>query len=357
MQQVALVALSALLLLIPAVFEPFMSISSMGISASMSLYGIIPILYDSGWSSLLAVFLPVCCLFPVILLLILTLCGLTKFRVGRCTAQLYQFSFSFCMVDVFVLGVAVSLIKLSSLTQVAFHSGFYVALLFSMMLIWCCTKVRPGRIWDEVTKSDLGSLDFKRRGRDQGVMVCQHCGMQFKVKTASATCPRCLAQVQFRRQACIEKTLALLLSAAIMFMPSNIYPIMFTNYLGKNIGSNIVDGVVSLWGMGSWFVAAVIMFASLFIPAFKILALGYLLWTARHGRNKRSRFLSRVYRVVALIGKWSMIDVFVVIIMSSIVRMTGLLVMAPGLAIICFCLVVLITLLAAEGFDERLLWD
>ena len=154
-----------------------------------------------------------------------------------------------------------------------------------------------------------------------------------------------------------QRTMALLIAAAVMFLPANLYPIMVTTYIGSPTGSNIVDGVVSLWGMGSWFVALVVVSASLFIPVFKIISLCYLLVKVTAVGVWRPRALSTLFRIVELIGKWSMIDVFVVIIMSATVRMGNLLTIDPGFAIVAFCLVVMVTMFATSSFDERLIWD
>lgn len=132
---------------------------------------------------------------------------------------------------------------------------------------------------------------------------------------------------------------------------------MYTEFLFRTTGSNIIDGVVAMWKMNSYFVAIVILVASIFIPAFKILSLGYILYVSSKANTYNKLKLSKLYRCVLFIGRWSLIDVYVVIIMSSIVRIGGILTIYPGFAIVCFCSVVLITIFSAESFDERLIWD
>lgn len=204
------------------------------------------------------------------------------------------------------------------------------------------------------------SLDVSgERGSAGGIKRCLECGLVFRGNNGSAAdiCPRCGSKVWYRRINSLQKLLALLLAALILFLPSNLYPVMFTSYLGTTNGSNIVEGAISLWNMGSWFVALVIVIASLFIPAFKIIALGYLMFKVRFGIIRHPYLLGMLYRYVALVGKWSMIDVFVVIIMTSAVRMGSLMEIDPGFAVITFCSVVFITMFAASSFDERLIWD
>lgn len=360
LRQVAAVAASAIVMLIACINLPFMSVESMGVRASMSLITIFSVL-EMDWTFLLQLFAMVTFFFPLNVLGTIVLVGFFNYRPGVTMAKLYGFCHSLCMVDVFVLGIAVSLIKLTAMVSVSFHSGFFVSFVFSVMMIWCCSKCRPGRIWElNRVKANIPlQLRTGLSAKCQHVKVCKRCGLP--VVSTSLTecdrCPRCEAKVSFRNDRWVQKCTALLTAALILYLPANLYPIMVTTLFGSSNRSNIIDGVIALWGMGSWFVAAVILLASIFIPVFKILSLAYLVYEVKFGRRTNSRFLSRLYRFVELIGKWSMIDVFVVIIMSSIVRMSGIVTIDPGFAIICFCFVVLVTIFAAEEFDERLIWD
>ena len=281
------------------------------------------------------------------------------------------------MVDVFILGVIVSLVKLVALANVDFHSGFYSAILFAMLMVWCYSKGSPYTIWNLLQRHDteLKYAHIGMRGIDQGLIMCRHCGMVYKRKKRALSkysnqqytdsylyqgavhCPRCNHANDYRAISCYQKTIALLLSAVIIYVPSNIYPIMVTEYLGTAVGSNIIDGVISLWGMNSYFVAMVIFIASICIPMLKILCILWLMYASKYGFKRNPSKYNKLYRIVLFIGRWSMIDVFVVIIMSTVVRMSGLLTISPGIAIVFFSFTVLLTMLAAEEYDERLLWD
>lgn len=356
--QVCAVAVSALILLAISIFEPFLSLSAFTLSQDMSLYSIFTVL-RTDWSALLYVFLFFAFLCPAIMLLQIVLAGLRLIKPGLVFCRVYALSHHFCMVDVFVAGVLVSLIKLTQLAEVSFHSGFFTGLAFSLLLIWCWLKMPSERMWDMYMPDTLvqdGHIEPGKRGTEQNLTRCPHCGMVY-TSSGHDRCPRCKGAAGSRIRQSRQKTFALLLTALILYVPANVYPIMFTDYLGSDTGSNITDGVISLWNMGSYFVALIILTASLFIPVFKILMLFYLLRACAAPDVKNPVLLSKLYRTVSFIGKWSMIDVFVVIIMSSTVRMSGLLTISPGFAIIAFCSVVLITMLAAESFDERLIWD
>lgn len=354
----------------------------MGISQSMSLISIVFIL-NRDWFLLIYLFIlfTFCC--PLFMHLVIIAIVFFKLKVNPTIAKMYSCCHRFCMVDVFILGVLVSLIKLLGLAQVSFHSGFFSSMLFAILMVWCARRGSPYSVWNLVMTSDtvMRNAHIGMRGIDQGLIWCRHCGMIYKRKSTKLSkywashqellrrnddrylfqgeqkCPRCGTDNDYRATKCYQKTFALLITAIILYLPSNIYPIMYTSYLGSSVGSNILDGVVSLWGMKSYFVAAVILIASICIPILKIVCIIWLLVIAHFGFKGYPSRYNLLYRVILFIGRWSMIDVFVVIVMSTVVRMSGLLAISPGIAIVFFCFTVLITMLAAEEFDERLLWD
>ena len=354
---VAIVAISAFILAIICIFQPYMEISSMGVRSSLSLVSIFTIL-DYEWSGLLYVFLMVTFISPLVVLMIISFLGIFKdYKPSPFTVKIYSICHYFSMVDVFILGVLVSLIKLSSLAEVKFYSGFYISFLFSILLVWCCIRYRPERLWNRVMAYNIDAAQAGVRGKEQQLKVCRFCGMPFHAESDEDKCPRCGSKVHWRNHQWFQKSLCLLIAALILYLPSNLYPVMYTEFLFSETGANIIQGVIAMWDMQSYFVALVILLASIFIPIFKIIALGLILYTVKNNIKINSKRASKLYRIVLFIGRWSMIDVFVVIIMSSVVRMSGLLTISPGFAIVCFCAVVFITILAADEFDERLIWD
>lgn len=354
LQQCAVISIAALIFFLLSLFEPFLSLSTLGINQGMRLISIFTVLH-TDWILLLYVCVLFTFLFPLFMLLTIIGTGLFNLKVTPIIGEIYAFSHRFCMIDVFILGVLVSLIKLTALVEVEFHTGFILSGIFSVMMIWLYTKAKPQDIWNKV-KSESIDIVPGVTGKKQHLTLCRHCSFVFDASVYK-TCPRCGHVRQVRNYGCYQKAAALLLSAIILYLPSNLYPIMFTSYLGNETGSNILEGVVALWQMDSYFVAGVIFLASICIPVLKIFALIVLMFIVKYRRPYKPQLLSRYYRIVAFIGKWSMIDVFVVIIMTSVVRFSGLMTIDPGFAIITFCLVVIITMFAAEEFDERLIWD
>ena len=353
---VAIVAFAALIFLFISIIEPFMSISAMGTGAAMSLNSIVSIL-NKQWGSLLYVFLFFTFFAPVSVLALIVFIGGFRFKPNIFLAKFYQFNHGMCMVDVFVLGIVVSLIKLTALADVTFYVGFYTTFIFSVLMIWCCLKFNPSILWEKIKKQSELKLIAGKSAMSQSYKVCQECGYVFKANDDIDLCPRCKSKVAYRRKNCISKSLALLLSALILYLPSNLYPVMYTEFIGSNTGSNIIEGVIEMWQMNSYFVSFVILLASIFIPAFKIISMLFILYATKYSKIVVNKRVSRLYRFVLFIGRWSLIDVYVVIIMSSIVKIGNILNIEPGFAIICFCSVVIITVFSAESFDERLIWN
>jgi paraquat-inducible protein A len=189
----------------------------------------------------------------------------------------------------------------------------------------------------------------------QGLAGCHVC-----CKLAPETlheCPRCGSALHVRIPHSIQRTVALLITAAVLYVPANVLPIMTTSQLGRSEPSTILGGVVLLFKMGSYPVAAVIFIASVIVPIAKLLTLSWLCWSVarRHPSSHRERTV--LYRVTEFIGRWSMTDVFVVMILVALIHLGGLLVITPGAAAVAFGGVVVTTMLAAESFDPRLIWD
>ena len=197
--------------------------------------------------------------------------------------------------------------------------------------------------------------DLPTTAASRGLASCHLCLKL--VSLDSHLCPRCGSAIHLRKTNSLERTLALLVTASILYIPANLLPIMITDQLGQPTESTIIGGVVLLISMDSIAIAAVIFFASVMIPLSKLAMMYYLCWSVRHGPPDTVRQRTVLYRVTEFIGKWSMIDVFVVAILVALINLDNLLVIRPGAAMIAFGGVVIVSMLAAESFDPRLMWD
>lgn len=194
-----------------------------------------------------------------------------------------------------------------------------------------------------------------RTAAEQGLAGCEVC-LTLSSEHA-AHCSTCGARLHTRLPHSIQRCVALCATAVLLYVPANLLPIMSTDQLGRVTDRTILGGVIELIEYGSYPIAAIIFAASVLVPVGKLFALGWLCWSVRfrhlHSRAERTT----LYRLTELVGKWSMTDVFVVAVLVALIHLGGVLNITPGPAALAFGAMVVTTMLAAESFDPRLIWD
>jgi paraquat-inducible protein A len=192
-----------------------------------------------------------------------------------------------------------------------------------------------------------------------GLFSCESCGLLSRpaVGDQSGRCPRCGNTVHFRKPNSIQRTWALVIAAAICYIPANLLPVLTTTTPFSQSSDTIMQGVVLLWSPSSWPLSIVVFIASITIPLAKLIALSYLLITIQRGSIRNNRERTRLYRMVEFIGRWSMLDVFVDTFTVALVQLQPLMSVEPGPGVLFFAAVVVLTMLAAQTFDPRLIWD
>lgn len=196
-------------------------------------------------------------------------------------------------------------------------------------------------------------------GKQMGLMGCHTCGEVCRIpeNPEGAHCPTCDSPIHPRRPASLATTWALLITAVILYIPANILPIMKTSTLFEDRADTIVSGVIVLWQEGAWDIAMIVFTASVVVPVLKILVIAILLLSVHRASHWRPMDRARLYRIVEKVGHWSMLDVFVVVLLVSLVDFSTYATVEAGPAIVAFGAVVIITMLAAKSFDPRLIWD
>jgi paraquat-inducible protein A len=194
---------------------------------------------------------------------------------------------------------------------------------------------------------------------EKGILACDACQLLSRPANAEEPgfCARCGEELEFRRRGSIQMTWALIIAAAVCYIPAMALPVLNTTTLGDSEADTIIAGVAFLYTSGSWPLALIVLIASVMIPLGKLAALGYLLVTVQRGSVKSNHERTRLYRMVEFIGRWSMLDVFVDAFTVSLVQLQPLMSVAPGTGVLFFAAVVVLTMLAAETFDPRLIWD
>jgi paraquat-inducible protein A len=193
------------------------------------------------------------------------------------------------------------------------------------------------------------------KAADRGLAGCHTCGRVSPV--ALKNCPRCGSRLHLRKPASVQNTIALMAAAAALYIPSHLLPVMTVVELGDVTHNTIIGGMMTFWRTGAYPIAIVIFTASILIPLLKIAALSWLCAAATGKVHPSPTTLGKVYWFTELLGRWSMVDIFVVGILVSLVQLGNYMTITPGPGALAFAGVVMLTMFAAMSFDPRLLWD
>lgn len=194
-----------------------------------------------------------------------------------------------------------------------------------------------------------------------GLLNCHRCSLLVRRPSMgdgqAVRCPRCGARLHSRKPNSISYTWALVIAAAIFYIPANLLPVTITTYLGTTQKDTIMSGVIYFMQTGSWGIALIIFVASIVVPLAKLAVLSGLLLSVQRGSRWRPGERTRLYRLTELVGRWSMLDVFVVTVLVALVRLGYLSTIEAGIGVVYFAAVVVMTMIAAMTFDPRLIWD
>ena len=282
-------------------------------------------------------------------------------RLGR-VPRLLKASFAalptiseWAMVDVFLLGAMIALFRLKVWMIVIFGPALFalggsalcsiaVDASLDRFVFWRRVPLVP----EKTTLAPEGSPSTWRG--------CSGCGRVARL-CDRATCRRCERPVHARKPSTVQRTSALIAAALLLAIPANVLPVMTINKLGRGGPSTILGGTAELIEANLWGLAALVFIASVLVPVFKLGALSYLLWSVRRASRRGLLFRTRLFRVVALIGRWSMIDIFATMMLVALARFGWLGSVRPGLGASAFCGVVALTMWASKSFDPRAMWD
>ncbi len=199
-------------------------------------------------------------------------------------------------------------------------------------------------------------------GLEAGLISCHHCEFVSRLELGSPhnqsiICPRCDAELHTRIPNSLTKTTALLLAATFMYIPANILPIMNVTYLGTGQSDTIIQGVLHLIEEGMWPLALIVFVASIIVPLLKLTVMAGLIISVKMRSHWRPAQRTRLFHITEFVGRWSMVDIFVLAILVALVQFGNLASVDAGLGALSFALVVILTMFAAHSFDPRLIWD
>lgn len=250
------------------------------------------------------------------------------------------------MVDVFLVSIAISCFKLKEYAQIYVSPPLFGLLLLQILTVVLVSRINIQRYWESWHSESL--YDFQVKS-----IHCNQCHLSQPIQ---ARCARCNHTLSANKHVSLQTTWAYLLAAVICFFPANWFSISILMSNGQRLEDTIFSGVISLVNNGMVGIGVIIFVASILVPAIKIIGLGYLLLSAQAKQQRFQRQRMKLYFILKWIGKWSMIDLFVISIMLTLIDRGQVLDFAPGHGAIAFGLVVIFTMLATDSFDPKLIW-
>ena len=355
--------LAALITLLIALGAEFVSFETSGIANAMTITDAAGALLGRDYVLLAALVLATTVILPALFLLVLLYlnAGLALGRelpASGALALVLRPVSPWIMSDVFIVGVLVSLIKIITLANIHVGPGFVAFCAYAVLMLRAIHGFDPEQLWDRIAGRPQTPAHVVpgRSGKAQQVTDCAACGALFAYRD-NARCPRCgRPHLEYGLNR-LQITWALLVTASLLMIPANALPILNTASFGSADKQTIVGGAWYLAQHGSLPIAVIIFLASIIIPIAKIMALGWLCTQARNRKITDRGEKMRIYRMTEIIGRWSMIDVYVVAVLTALVQAGVFMAITPGPAALYFAGVVITTMLAAMTFDTRLLWQ
>jgi paraquat-inducible protein A len=358
--KVSAVTLAGIILFILANVFPFIGLETAGQIQNSNLIGGVQALINREEFLLASIVFITIFLFPlfellgVLYVLLSRAIGIRVPFIGR-VIHLLHISKPWGMLEIFLVGVAVASLKLGNFAEIVVGPGLYAFIGLVLTLIANNIYLSREDIWDWLQHENC----FTKGDEDNEPLISCHC-CEAHIGTPllqdNNECPRCGTHIHPHLPYSIQKTTALLIAAAVLYIPSNLLPIMTTTNLGRESTDTLLSGVIHLIQSGDIPIAMVVFFASIIVPIAKLIIMTYLLWNVSINFSGDPKQLARLYRITEFVGRWSMIDVFVVTTLVALVQFGLLANIEPGGALLCFAGVVVLTMLAAETFDPKLIW-
>ncbi len=345
------IALTCLLLFIPSHFFNFLSIRLFGQMIPATLPSGIITLFNEGFV-FLAFLVAFCSSIAPLLVCSAVVCAHLALKQHSYSLLKYSLRIvhhlkHWVMIDVFLISVAISCFKLQDYSDIFVGVGLYGLILLQLFTVLLVSRVSIRRYWEAYKHESEYRFEHKE-------VHCTTCQLS---QPNGSQCVRCDSSLAHRTPNSIQKTWAYLIAASIAIFPANLIPISVLLTNGKRLEDTIFSGVAALVKNGMSGIALIIFVASIVVPVAKILGLAYILLAVKFKRRIFHRQRMTIYFVVKWIGKWSMMDLFVISIMMALVDRGQILDFTPGYGAVAFGIVVVLTMFAAESFDPRFIWD
>ena len=355
--------LAALVLFLLANAFPLLVLNFRGTTQEASIPQCARILVDVGWPWLSAVLVTTVILAPLahVLGMILVLAQLRLGRAGFWTLRTFRLMEEFKgwgMAEVFMLGLLISYVKLARWAVTVPGPSLFALGAFMVLAVAGEAALDPRDVWNRLQAPAPAPplLPGGSTARDAGLVACPSCGLLAALGGAGR-CSRCGASLHSRKANSRQRAWALMLTSACLYLPANRLPVMRVVHLGQVEADTILAGILHFARTGAWPLALVVFIASVVVPILKLVVLTLLLVTEQSRSPWRLRLRAKLYRLTEAVGRWSMLDIYVVTLMVALVEVGGYARITPGPGALAFALMVIAAILAVRSLDPRLAWD
>ncbi|WP_428354839.1 paraquat-inducible protein A [Methyloprofundus sp.] len=354
--------ITALVLLVISNVYPIIQVDAEGHEMAATLFGCVKYLFNNEMELLAGLVFLTTIGAPLIQLsgLLYILLPVNFNWIPPFAPQLYRLVriiTSWSMLEVLMLGILVSIVKLSALSTVVPSIALWTFALLMILIAAILSDLDTEMLWEQISPK-IKPIDVQNIKQGIQLTNCHNCNLLCSVSAGHETCcPRCNAVVHLRKPNSLTRCTALVIAAAVLYIPANLLPVMVVTSLGKTEGDTIISGVIYLAKTGDMPLAIILFIASICVPTIKLIILTLLLMTVHFKSQWRPIERTRLYRLTEFIGRWSMVDIFVDTLMAALIQIQGLMVIEVGIGAVAFGAVVVLTMLAAMAFDPRLIWD
>jgi len=366
-------SIAGLLMYLPAILLPLMTMKSFGFSDSANILDSIVNFYVNGYYFVSFMVLISAVVFPLVLLTSIFVISVQLYRHRYPSYltrlfRLYLHLEEWAMVEVYLLGIMVTIIKMGDSADISYNTGIFCFAGLVLLTITIATVIDVDFFWQTIENRGKGRpvepadhLHLQSgtvvTAARHGLILCHICHKLSPNSLEGQGCPRCGETLHTRKPSSVSRTWALILTSAIFLAPANLLPIMRVDFLGVPDRSTIIDGIIYFFHHGSYLIGLIIFTASVLVPIFKIVGLVILLLSTRLCSLRLLRQKTRMFRFITFIGRWSMLDIFVIALLSVLVDFGFFTSVHAAPAATYFCIVVASTMFAVITFDPRIIWD
>jgi paraquat-inducible protein A len=348
-------ATASMLLLVTACIAPMMTVSAVGARREGWVTMGVSALWTNGFQSLAALVAIFSILLPfTFLAMLIWVLGSLHYGTGGPIGPVFRWLKHlrpWMMMEVYLIGCFVAYSRIEAVATVEIGVGGWCLVAGTFMLMFALTQLDERTVWESLPRVEVAGPQTRQ------TIACTICDLIMPRTAQGERCPRCGATLHYRKPAAVQRTLALLITGFLLYIPANLLPVLSVERFGHQEHNTILSGVAELIHENLWPLAVIVFLASIVLPLLKLCGLTWMLLALRSGSSRFLVARTRLYRMIDVIGRWSNIDVFMGSVLVAVLQFGALTSVHIENGLVAFCAVVVVTMIATSAFDTRLMWD